>query len=150
MRAAALALATAALLAPGCPGVARPLERPIVEPRAEVALGASGEPVIVELALHVVNPNGTALELRAVDWELLVDERPVARGRETRAEPLPARAARAVALVAQVGAGQSEWIREVEAGSGAAATVRGTLHFGSPRGPVAATFVVDVGYNRSP
>jgi LEA14-like dessication related protein len=125
-----------ALLLAACPRVVRPLEAPRVELR-----GVGGALPALELELAVQNPNDRALELRAIDWEIDVDGRTVARGRAEQVAPLPARAAAAVRAPITLGAGAAAAVRAA-ASAGGETRVAGALHFARAGGggAVMATF----------
>lgn len=122
-----LALALVVLLA-ACPGVMRPLEVPRADLRV-VTLAPDG--AALDLDLAVTNPNSVALNLRAIDWEVQVDDTPVARGRLDLAATIPAKASAPVRGAIAVA---------VTLPVGATVYVSGTMHFETSSGDVAATF----------
>jgi hypothetical protein len=117
-------VALVALVA-ACPGVPRPLEEPRVEVRAADVVEAA-----LSAELAVVNPNHEALVAVAVDWQLEVDDAPVARGREDLHVDVAALAPAAVSLRATLPA---------PPGTGHLA-LSGTLHLRDGKGFVAASF----------
>ncbi len=129
---ALLALAFGALGSGGCPGIPRPLEAPQVELRAAALEGGA-----LAAELSVANPNQVGLVVEAVDWELAVDDRTVARGRMEQHTEVAALSATSVSLRGLLSAGQAERVAGVAGGD---VTLAGTLHLRAPRGPVAASF----------
>jgi len=118
-----------------CPGIPQPIEAPQVSLRSATVAAAA-----LEAELSVLNPNREGLVLEAVDWQLDVDDRPLARG---RAELHVAIAAMAPALVSVRGTlspGQEARLAEATRAGTPAVTLVGTLHLRAARGPVAATF----------
>jgi hypothetical protein len=122
-------------LACACPGLSRPIEAP------QVSLGqASLEDAGFEAQLSVVNPNHERLQLEAIDWELAVDDRAVARGRSELRADIAAFAPTAVSLRGALTPGQRARLGD----AASAATISGTLHLRAPQGLVAAAFHGDV------
>jgi hypothetical protein len=90
---AALALVALALaVLPACVKANRPLEPPRAELRGSSSEAAPDGLLTIHLELSVFNPNDSALELRAIDWQLSISDHAIARGRDEHIVPLPARA----------------------------------------------------------
>jgi len=117
------------LVAAACPGGVRPMETPLVELRSASLLDGA-----LAAELLVVNPNHEGLVVEAVDWQLDVDEQPLARGRQDLRVVVAALAPAPVSLRGTLSPGQAAHL------GGGAATLSGTLHLRSSRGLVAASF----------
>jgi LEA14-like dessication related protein len=76
-----------------CPGILAPLEKPRVDLEGLRAAELSLAGLNLTFQLRVTNPNGVALPLSAMDYELSLEDRPFLRGRLELHEELPARAA---------------------------------------------------------
>jgi hypothetical protein len=125
-----LALAVLLAAVAACPGIPRPLEEPQVELRAAQV---SVDEAALAAELAVVNPNHEALTVEAVDWELDVDDEPVARGRQEQRVDVAALAPAAVRLRGALSPAQV-------AALGGHVTLSGTVHLRAARGLVAAEF----------
>jgi hypothetical protein len=125
-----LALWVCLVAAAACPGIPRPLEEPQVELRAAQV---SAESAALAAELSVVNPNHEALVVEAIDWQLEVDDEPLARGRQEQRVDVAALAPAAVSLRGTLAPAQ------VAALAGHM-TLSGTLHLRAARGLIAASF----------
>jgi hypothetical protein len=123
-RTALAALALVVLAA--CPGVPQPLEEPHVELRAAEIVASS-----LSAQLSVVNPNHEALVAEAIDWQLEVDDEPIARGREDLHVDVAALAPASVSLHTTL---------PVAGPRAGHAALSGTIHLRAARGLVAASF----------
>lgn len=111
-----------------CPGVPQPLEEPHVELRSAEIVDSS---LSVELA--VVNPNHEALVAEAIDWQLEVDDAPVARGRSDLHVDVAALAPASVSV-------RTTLASEPPGLSSGHPALSGTIHLRAARGLVAASF----------
>jgi len=119
-----------------CP-VARPLEKPRVTPRGAHLASASLAGLELRLDLDIYNPNEIALPLRAIDWEISLDNNPLTRGRIDLSAEIPARATAPVAATATIGPGTAITVMGALRGGVGAARVDATLHFQTAIGEVA-------------
>jgi LEA14-like dessication related protein len=105
MTAARFLLPVATLLVAACASVSQKVETPevtlesvrvvrIVDNRAEISMG-----------LKLFNPNGYAIAIKGLDYELSLDGRQAATGRTTRVETLPPRGEGKVDLSGRVDVG---------------------------------------------
>jgi hypothetical protein len=128
--------AAVALAALSCAPLPTRPERPRVSVRAaDVALASDGG-LTLRLELDLANPNPAALTLRALDWEISVDDRPLARGRARAAATLAPRASTPATVEARVPPGAAARLIALRE-RGTPLRVDGVLHFFSPGGDVA-------------
>lgn len=144
-RRVALAALTTLVALAACPRAPATFEAPYVTVRGvDTQPGDGGAPLILRATFAIENPNRDALDVLAIDWELTVDDQPMARGRIERATALPACAqARCPASPLEVElfvpAGAALRVRAALA-EGGQARVTGLVHVTGPTGTTAASF----------
>jgi hypothetical protein len=135
--AAALAATTLAL---GCAGFLSPPEKPTANVRSveldEVSLTA------VDGSLHadIFNPNGFAVPLAAVGWELEIGGSDAVRGRIDLHENIPAKASAPVEIALHVGTLDALRVARSVAAGVRDYRIRGTFTFSTPVGAIDVTF----------
>jgi hypothetical protein len=132
-------LAWAALSAACAAAPPRP-EHPTVGARQAMLADTVDGGLDVVVRLDVVNRGRVSQELAAVDWELAVDERPVARGRDDARLELRAGGNAEARFSAHVKPGAAARVRSLPG----AITFSGVLHWQSRSGDVATTFTLPV------
>jgi LEA14-like dessication related protein len=131
-----LALACAS----GCPGVAKPLEKPTVSVTSVSVTSVSLTGLDARISFSITNPNAFGLPLKAVDWELSISGAAPVRGRATLSETIPAKGAAPVDVDVRVSATAAVETATKIASGGNQYRVRGTLHFESRFGDIAVAF----------
>jgi LEA14-like dessication related protein len=136
------ALAAAALVAlvAACPGITRPLEKPIVEARglAVTSIGLGG--LDARATFAITNPNPVGLPLAAVDWELSIGGSSPIRGRVTLSKTIPAKGSAPVDVDIHIAPATAvEMISRVRSGA-QDYRLAGTLHFTSKLGDIGVAF----------
>lgn len=135
-----LALVALLLCVAACPGITRPLEKPIVELRgvAITSVGLGGLDARADFAM--TNPNAVGLPLSAIDWELSVGGSSPIRGRVSLTHTIPAKGSASIAVDLHIAAATAvEMIRRVTSGA-QDYRLAGTLHFQTRLGDIAVAF----------
>jgi LEA14-like dessication related protein len=124
----------------GCPGVTRPIERPIAHlVQVDITRGVGGK-AAAEMRFDLSNPNEGALSLSAVDWQLELEDATPIRGRTRDIATLPARASKSVDVALEIH-DQVAAVLLSRIDSGASFyRISGVMHFLGTVGDVAVQF----------
>jgi LEA14-like dessication related protein len=99
---ALLALALVSLVG-GCALLAQRVERPTAEVRGVAVTSVSMTGIDGEIALDIQNPNGFAVPLSSIDWQLSVGGHRAVTGRIELSQTIPARGTAPVRATLRVG-----------------------------------------------
>jgi LEA14-like dessication related protein len=125
----------------GCPGIPHPLERPRVDVHSVAVQDVSLTSGVTLVAhLEVTNPNSVGLPLRAIDWQVSLDQKPIARGRVDLPATIPAKNSAPVDTTFTIGPGQAMNLVSALGAGPATIEVDGTMHFSTALGDLAAEF----------
>ncbi len=124
----------------GCPGVERPIERPIARlVNVDIARSASGK-VTAAVRFELSNPNDGTLSLSAVDWQLAFEGTTPIRGRTRDVAALPARTSKTVEVSLDIHEAVGEvLLSRIDSGA-SFYRISGVLHFLGRKGDVAVQF----------
>ena len=128
-----------ALALAGCPGITKPLEKPVVELRGVSVTSVSLSGIDARLAFSITNPNTVGLPLRAIDWELAIGGASAFRGRATLSHDIPARGSAPVDVDVHIGAAAAVDMAARLSHGARDYHLAGTLHFETGLGGIAVS-----------
>jgi LEA14-like dessication related protein len=131
-----LALSFLTFLASGCAFFGKTVEKPTAQVRAVTVGSASFTGIDGEVALDIQNPNGFAVPLSAIDWQLSVGDTPAVDGRIELSETIPARGTAPVLAALHIDARDALAVAGELSRGTRTYRIDARLHFSTTLGPI--------------